>query len=287
MKIAVLTDIHGNYTAFKTCVDEILSREIQCFIFLGDYAGEMAYPTQTMDLIYQLNHDYECYFIKGNKEDYWLDYRQSGEKGWTKGSSTTGALLYSYQNLRTKDLDFFATLKYSDVLFFPDLPALTICHGTPDSTTAKLLADDPATQAYIEVAQGELILCGHTHIRLVYKYAGKTVLNPGSVGLPVKSQGKAQFVLLDGHAGTWDYELVDLTYDVSKTLLDLEKAGLYEWAPSWTSTTAEILKTGQIQHSHVLKYAMSLCREAEGDCQWPFIPEVYWQQAVEVLVENR
>lgn len=43
MKLAVLSDIHGNYLAFRQCVEYALARGINTFIFLGDYTGELPY----------------------------------------------------------------------------------------------------------------------------------------------------------------------------------------------------------------------------------------------------
>lgn len=65
MDIAVLSDIHGNYYAFTACVKYALARGIKNFIFLGDYLGEMAYPQKTMEMLYELQKKYCCYFVRG------------------------------------------------------------------------------------------------------------------------------------------------------------------------------------------------------------------------------
>ena len=70
MEIAVLSDIHGNHIAFGQCVEYVLARNINTFIFLGDYLGEFSYPQKTMEIIYALKEKYTCFFIRGNKEDY-------------------------------------------------------------------------------------------------------------------------------------------------------------------------------------------------------------------------
>lgn len=77
MDIAVLADVHGNYIALERCLEFALSHNIRTFFFLGDYIGELAYPERTMQILYDVNDRYKCYFIKGNKEDYWLKYRIS------------------------------------------------------------------------------------------------------------------------------------------------------------------------------------------------------------------
>ena len=94
MKAAVLSDIHGNHIALETCMEEIHRRDINKLIFLGDYVGELAYPQKTMALIKELKRNYECYFVWGNKEDYWIDYKKGSKMTWKDNNSTTGMLLY-------------------------------------------------------------------------------------------------------------------------------------------------------------------------------------------------
>ncbi|MDE7414826.1 MAG: metallophosphoesterase, partial [Lachnospiraceae bacterium] len=48
MEIAVFSDIHGNYAAFERCIEYVSARNINTFIFLGDYLGEFPYPQKTM-----------------------------------------------------------------------------------------------------------------------------------------------------------------------------------------------------------------------------------------------
>ncbi len=44
MKIAVLSDIHGNYKALKKCLKHCKTQNIDVYAFLGDYLGECPYP---------------------------------------------------------------------------------------------------------------------------------------------------------------------------------------------------------------------------------------------------
>ena len=68
MKIAVLSDIHGNYIALKECIKNALNRKVDTFVFLGDYVGELAFPQKTMNILYSVKETYKCFFIKGNKD---------------------------------------------------------------------------------------------------------------------------------------------------------------------------------------------------------------------------
>lgn len=285
MKIAILADIHANHVALQACIDYALKREITTFVFLGDYVGDLAYPRKTMEFLYKLKKQYECYFVKGNKEDYWLNYRSNGEKGWKEVDSTTGCLLYTYQQLREEDFKFFEEMSHVEEVKISDMPQFTICHGSQRRTGEKLLVYDENCYEAIENDKNELILCGHSHVRDKFVHAGKTIINPGSVGTPFNSNGKAQFMILHGDNGRWMEEFVDVDYDIEQTIRELTESGLTERAPGWCKVTEHILQNGDISHSKVLNYAMKLCEQETGKCIWPDISEKYWTQAIaEILI---
>ena len=106
-KIAVLSDIHGNYIAFQKCLEYVLGMGIRAFIFLGDYLGEFPYPQKTMEILYSLKEKYTCFFLQGNKEDYWISRKYDKNCVWKNGNSTVGAMKYCYKNLTDKDIGFF------------------------------------------------------------------------------------------------------------------------------------------------------------------------------------
>ncbi len=284
MEIAVLSDVHGNYVALKCCLEYALSQGITTFIFLGDYIGELAYPERTMQILYDLKDRYECYFIKGNKEDYWLNYKAEGELGWKDNDSTTGSLLYAYQSLTTSDLDFFEKLKSSMELKLHELPAITLCHGSPRNINQKLLPDDVRTIEVINNVETPIILCGHTHIQRKFIHNEKCILNPGAVGVPLFSKGEAQFLILNGNKGKWVEEFISLKYDVDRVIRDMNEAKLYVHAPYWSRITEHILRGGNTSHGTVLSRAMELDREETGKCVWPYISEECWEQAVNEII---
>ncbi len=280
MDIAVLSDVHGNYIALESCLKYAFSRNISTFVFLGDYVGELAYPERTMKILYDLNESYKCYFIKGNKEDYWLKYRSDGEKGWKDKNSASGSLLYTYKSLTTKDLDFFQQLQPVMELTVGNMPAVTICHGSANKVNEKMLPDDDRTIKIMDSIKTSVILCGHSHIQRKIVHNEKCVLNPGAVGVPLFSEGKTQFLILHGNNGRWSEEFISLEYDVDRVIREMYEVKLDEHAPYWRVLTENILGGGNISHGEVLSRAMELCREETGSCVWPDIPEKFWEQAV-------
>lgn len=283
LKIAVLSDIHGNYVALQKCLDYAANNGVDTFIFLGDYLGELPYPQKTMNILYSIKEKNTCFFIKGNKEDYWLNYEKD-PNGWKEYDSTTGCLYYTYQNLKQKDIQFFKSLLLKEELKFNGLLPITICHGSPRKTNEKLLPDNDNTFQIIENNPSNYILCGHTHKQGKIKYNEKIVLNAGSVGVPLDSNGKAQFIILKGTPDTWDYEFISIEYDIEKVVADLHSSGLNKKAPYWCKVSENLLRTGTIPHSIVLARAMAICKDNFGKCIWPNIPEECWEQAVRELL---
>lgn len=284
--IAVLSDIHGNYIALQRCLDYAIDRGVDTFLFLGDYLGELAYPQKTMDIVYSLKDQYPCFFVKGNKEEYWINYEKE-PKGWKEYDSTTGSLYYTYYNLREEDLQFFKSLSFKEELAFDGLPPMTICHGSPRKVNEKLLPNNENTFLIMEENASDYILCGHTHIQGKIERYGKVVLNAGSVGVPMYSNGKTQFMIGKGMQDRWDYEFISLEYDIENVIADLHTSGLSSKAPYWCKVTEILLRTGEISHGTVLARAMTLCKDTFGECSWPNIPEECWEQAVKELIECR
>lgn len=282
MKLAVFSDIHGNYVALEKCIDYVLNKGVEGFIFLGDYLGELAYPQKTMEIVYSIQDKYPCWFIKGNKEDYWLNYNPA----WKDNDSTTGALYYTYHNLTDKDMKFYAQLSHEEELSLEGLPKIRLCHGSPNRVNEKMKLGDKRTLSMMDNIQEDYVLCGHTHIQGTMQHNNKVLWNAGSVGMSLQGNAKAHFLILQSTPEhTWECEMISLDYDVEKVIDDLHTSGLFEHAPSWSTVSVEVLRNGEISHGDVLGTAMELCREKTGQCNWPEVPEEYWKLAIKEMLK--
>lgn len=285
MKIAVFSDIHGNYTAFKQCVEYALAHAIDTFIFLGDYLGEFPYPQKTMEMIYDLKEKYSCFFVRGNKEDYWVNRRNDQNCEWKDGNATVGAMKYCYENQTEKDIEFFQSLPISREIKFKDTSIIMICHGSPYRNNEKMIPDNVRTDQIIDECACKYILCGHTHLQGVIRHDRKVVLNPGSVGVPLHSGGKAQFMILYPDKQEWSYEFISIGYDKEKAVREMRESGLEKTAPYWTQITKHLILTGEVSHASVLKKAMNLCENETGKkYPWFHTPDLYWEKAIAELI---
>lgn len=287
MTIAVLSDIHGNHLALKACLAHAESRDAQGYIFLGDYISDCAYPQRTMEAIYEWARHHDCRFIRGNREEYMVDYHDGKITGWQDGSAS-GSLLYTYENLTKKDIEWFLTLDNHGIQSFEGAPPICYCHGSPWQTNGAIPQGDPEVQKKLTDIPEDWILCGHTH-RLGTFFVGppaqKFVIRAGSVGYALSTPGFAQMVFLhstDDGMPRWRPEYALVPYDNRAAVQELYDSGLMERGRVWTAMVAHALLTGENITLFLPPYAQALC---EKDCgqklSYPRIPEEYWQKAAE------
>lgn len=280
MKVAVLSDIHGNYTAFQTCVDYALAQDIRIFFFLGDYVAEFPYPQRTMGMLYDMQDKYECYFIRGNKEDYWLNRKIDPDCIWKDGNHTVGAMKYTYENQTDRDLEFYKTLSICREVVLEGAAPIMLMHGSTERNNQKMLPEDEETKRIMEECNCRYILCGHTHGQMTIEHAGKMLWNPGAVGVPKHSDGKTQFMILHQRDMEWEPEFVSLEYDKEQILKELQECGLEQMAPYWTQITRHLLQTGEVTHADSLGHAMSMEMTENGSSTWYNVADKYWIKTI-------
>ena len=114
MKVGVIADVHSNQIAFRACVDYMINAGCEEFLLLGDFVSDTAGTRQTMELLYELMKQFPCHVLRGNREEYMIEQRRARkqkeeEKYWI-ANSASGNLLYTYEQLTERDLDFFESL---------------------------------------------------------------------------------------------------------------------------------------------------------------------------------
>ncbi|MGI4861364.1 MAG: metallophosphoesterase family protein [Janthinobacterium lividum] len=177
MKIAVISDIHGNLFALRAVLDAIAARGVDRIVNLGDLASGPLQPAETIDLLMPLG----VTTIKGNHE------RQLLEDAPARMRLSDA---YAHGCLRPDQLAWLETLPATLMIE----NAVLLVHGTPASDVTYFLETvtqdgcRPATTDEVAVLAGttraSLILCGHTHLqRSLALDDGRLIVNPGSVGL--------------------------------------------------------------------------------------------------------
>ncbi|MGU7775967.1 metallophosphoesterase family protein [Burkholderia sp. MR1-5-21] len=235
MKIAALSDIHGNLAALDAVLDDIRRRGADVIVNLGDILSGALYPRETADRLMPLGLP----TIKGNHE------RQ--------------VLAGNRESMRLSDRLAHDTLRDDQLAWIASLPAqlmlddVLLVHGTPDSDVDYFLETVTASGCRAatpdEVARragdasASLILCGHTHVpRAITLADGRTIVNPGSVGLqayeddlpfPHKIETgspHARYAMASRTASGWAVEFHAVEYDWDAAAAAAESIGRHEWS---------------------------------------------------------
>ena len=280
MKLAILSDIHGNYIALQSCLKHALEQQVDAYLFLGDYLGEFPYPQKTLEILYELRSKYSCFFIRGNKEDYWSNRRKDVRCDWKNGNHSIMAMLYNYENLTSADIDFFESLPISQRIVFDGMEPILACHGTPFANNKKLHPSNEDFEDILHNCEENYIVCGHTHIQGIVYDGEKKILNAGAVGVPLNSPRKAQYMILTSDSCGWNPEFISLEYDVERVIKELHESGLWDLSPYWCRITRHLLYTGEVSHGTALFHVMKLNGYKDP---WYNIAPSYWEEALRQL----
>jgi putative phosphoesterase len=237
MRIAVLSDIHGNLPALDAVVADVARRGVDHVVNLGDHVSGPLMPAETAQFLMQQPWTQ----IAGN-HDRALATRDPMD--------LIPSDAYAHAQLGRQALDWLSGLPAKVPL---DEAGLLLTHGTSRRDTECLLetiengAARLAAPAEIEVrlgeAQAEVVLCGHSHIpRSVRTPSGQLSVNPGSVGMQayehddpeyhIMQTGSpdARYAVIEQRGTAWSAALISVPYDASRVAALAHKNGRPDWA---------------------------------------------------------
>ncbi len=184
LRIALVSDIHGNVAALEAALAEIERAKPDRIMVLGDLVLNGPRPVESVDAVMALEAA-GAMVIAGNTDiavadgDYtaafpWLDEVPAGHRAASE---------WARERLRDDQLDYLRRLPAERRLAFADELVLAT-HASPGSQTAGLPADlDPAvTVQRVTRTDARVICCGHTHVADVRELGRKLLVNPGSCG---------------------------------------------------------------------------------------------------------
>lgn len=222
MKVAVISDIHGNFQALESVLADIQKNKCDKVFCLGDLA--MAGPQPRTVLDYIMNRCQDWVIIKGNTDKMITEFDlKMYDKMQKKFPVMANALLDDVDIIEQDKKDFLASLPEQKSIMVEGVSVLLV-HGSPRKINEDILPGMKISevQDIIEGVNEELILCGHTHVPCGYQTLTKqTVVNVGSVGRPMTGVPKANYAIFDFENGTFSVEhrVVDYDYNLAASLV--------------------------------------------------------------------
>jgi putative phosphoesterase len=285
VRLAVLADVHGNLPALDVVLEDAEQHEVDSVIVAGDLTG----GAQDVRVIQRLR-SLDSWMIRGNREEYLLDFDGHTGKHW--------AFLHClYHRLDSDTLDFIATLPDQRVFAVNGAESIRVVHGSLQNSRDMLLPEhDSHTRQLFEQAgllspsynpprqviptldgiDENVLICGHTHIPWVREHEGKRALNPGSVGLPINGDPRAQYAVLSWQGGHWQAEHRALPYDVDKARAAFQENGLLEKGGGFARACFLTIGTGQNISGRLIEYAHQVAVRA-GFGTNDIIPDDIWE----------
>lgn len=240
--VAVFSDIHSNYHAFKACFYDAVKSGADSFIFLGDYVSDLADPQKTMDLVYEIQSRYPTFCLRGNRERYMLDC-EKGISSFSLGSKT-GSLLYTYEKLRQRDMDFFKGLKIYDTIEINGV-SIEIAHAAKNDDRCYFEGEDCRIRSIFSQMEGAYLLTGHSHRQYIQSRNGKTIINPGSIGIPQGGARWPSYALMCVADHAVSAQLRQVQYDIAAAIHAQFANGLVDHANCWAISILYDIITGE------------------------------------------
>ncbi|TSB46968.1 metallophosphoesterase family protein [Alkalicoccobacillus porphyridii] len=211
MKLAFLSDIHGNATALEAVLNELNQQEIDKIYILGDLCFRGPEPKRVLEIIHGLSN---VEVIKGNADEWLTDGFRDGEFPEDALAVLNEERNWTLQRLTDEDLDYLIQLPKEILLDELD-SIIHAFHATPDSLYEVVPADDAQKieDVIMQKDEADIYIYGHTHIPYVRSMHGKSVINTGSVGLPFDGHPLASYVVVDIEEGRHRFHLNRVPYN--------------------------------------------------------------------------
>lgn len=242
MRIGLIADIHANLMALEAVLAHLKSRPVDRLVCLGDVTGSGPQPHQTLRRLQQELPTW----IQGNSDEWVLDPKPLPAS--IEGAAYINEIeQWCARQLNEQDRELLASFLPEMYIDLPDGRRLYCCHGSPRSNSESL-TPDLSTEVLDERLDGQsaaVLAFGHTHNQGTFYHRGQLLINPGSVGMPLRSDKSrglhwyapfAEYAVLEADREEWEVCFYRLEYDVEQ-LIDLAyEVGLPEagwWVSFW------------------------------------------------------
>jgi predicted phosphodiesterase len=177
MRLALLSDQHGNDTAFRATLEDVERLGLDDIVCLGDVAQGGDEPAQTLDRLAALG----CETVLGNADAFLLEVPvDSNEEVTAQQLERREWTLSQLSDSHLEQIRSFAPVVHREIggvrmLFF---------HGSPRFYEDVLLpeSDGEALEPFLG-DNAALLAGGHTHLQWTRRIGEALYVNPGSVGL--------------------------------------------------------------------------------------------------------
>lgn len=219
MRIAFLSDVHGNLSALDAALAELDRRgPFDAVIGGGDYVTRGPHNSE---VVKRLRAAGWTAYLRGNGDNRVLNL--GAQQGLVAsppiadaGGATSPMALHAFEQLDQEDLEFLATTELTWRTTGPSGQVLLCAHAAPDDPYRHIWPDAPEAEvnAMLWEAGADVYLYGHIHLSHVRRVEAGLTANAGTVGGPNRDQNIHPCFLLAEDTGTgWTLRHAAAPYD--------------------------------------------------------------------------
>ncbi len=221
MRIAIISDIHGNFTALEAVLQDLGQRlPVDQLIIAGDLCLNGPCPRESLERVQSLN----CPVIQGNTD------MEIGTQAPHKGEKKRSAVGWTREQIGPEGIDYLESLPFSHRISNPQGSDLLIVHANPLNLEDAIFPN--ALDTALEHLLGELdshvgaLAFGHLHIAYTRRWQHLLLVDVGSCGLPRDEDHRAAYAILDWQNNNWQVEIRRVPYDVQEVVKQLKMCGI-------------------------------------------------------------
>lgn len=219
MRIAILSDIHGNLAGLDACLNDLAQQGgADSIVAAGDLCVDGPKPKKVLQRL--IDAGIAC--VRGNTD------RELSERADEKMSAMDRSQLeWTRKQLGDKLLAWLGELPFS--LRFGDASSeLLVVHANPTNDHEHLWpdADDAMLERLVGSETAAAIAFGHLHLPYARVWHGKLLVNVASAGLPKDGDARASYAILTQRSGGWQARHRRVEFDVKKVATQIADCGI-------------------------------------------------------------
>jgi predicted phosphodiesterase len=250
MRLAVLSDIHGNLIALEAVLADLQAAGGADKIWmLGDLCYLGPRPAECVARVRALPN---LETVRGNTDRYITTATRSdmpppqNEDEWRKQPARLRererVMAWTCEQLAFADFEFLSKMRGGVELEAPGYGWAIGYHGTPGDDEGVMTPDTPddvVLDNFMD-SEGRLGFGGHTHLPMDRDLGLWRVVNVGSIGLPFDGDPRACYALVTFEGGNAVVDLRRVEYDIESVVADLQAQG-----DPYMEATARRLREGK------------------------------------------
>lgn len=230
MKIAVLSDIHGNLAALHAIAEDIHRWQPDKIVVAGDIINRGPLPRQCLDFTLERERYSGWLVLRGNHEEYVINV--AADPSARVGAEEAVRANVRWTAAQIGDVAPLLAMPTQISLQGPDGGEVRIVHASMRHNRDNVLINTPDNELRAQIAPAPTVFCcGHTHRPLLRQIDATLVVNTGAVGLPFDDDVRGSYARLNWRGESWHAEIVRVPYDRDQAARDYEAGFLSESGP--------------------------------------------------------